>query len=96
MNQNQPSALSVTSAHNELDDIIRSKYDGDFSAQLHSRKLGSLKDKKSSIKYTSKVQRGNLGFCPLDMSLINLCGVPSLWLEPKDFVTKGSKIVTVD
>jgi hypothetical protein len=39
------------------------------------------------------VQRGNLGFCPLDMSLLNLCGVPSLWLDPKEFATGSSKIV---
>lgn len=32
-----------------------------------------------------------MGFCPLDMSLINLCGVPSLWLDPKEFATGGSK-----
>jgi hypothetical protein len=39
------------------------------------------------------VQRGNLGFCPLDMSLLNLCGVPSLWLAPQEFATGSSKIV---
>lgn len=60
--------------------------------------MSSLNEKKGSIKPVtmSKVQRGNLGFCPLDMSLINLCGVPSLWMEPKDYVIKGSKVLTMD
>ena len=40
-----------------------------------------------------KVQRGNLGFCPLDMSLLNLCGIPSLWMDPKEFSTGCNKII---
>jgi hypothetical protein len=40
--------------------------------------------------------RGNMGFCPLDMSLINLCGVPSLWMNPKEYCQEGSYIQIVD
>ena len=42
------------------------------------------------------VIRGNLGFCPIDMSLLNLCGVPSLWMEPKDYVENGSQVQTIN
>ena len=40
--------------------------------------------------------RGNMGFCPLDMSLINLGGVPSLWMNPKEYCSEGSYIQIVD
>ncbi len=33
-----------------------------------------------------------MGFCPLDMSLVNLCGVPSLWMGAKDFANGAATI----
>jgi hypothetical protein len=37
-----------------------------------------------------------MGFCPLDMSLINLAGVPSLWMNPKEYCQEGSYIQIMD
>jgi hypothetical protein len=30
------------------------------------------------------------------MSLVNLCGVPSLWMNPKEYCSEGSYIQIVD
>jgi hypothetical protein len=43
-----------------------------------------------------KVVRGNLGLCHLDMSLVNICGVPSLWMDPKSFSQSGAIISMID
>jgi len=37
-----------------------------------------------------------MGFCPLDMSLVNLCGVPSLWIGAKDYVNGAASIPSED
>lgn len=54
----------------------------------------STPHKKSNSKQQSsnKILRGNLGFCYLDMSLVNLCGIPSLWMDPRQFATAGAII----
>lgn len=44
--------------------------------------------KKNSVK--SRVPKGNVGYCMLDMSLLNLCGVPSLWLDSRIYATSGT------
>jgi hypothetical protein len=36
--------------------------------------------------------RGNMGLCPIDMSLVNNCGVPSLWINPQEYSRGGSKL----
>ena len=41
-----------------------------------------------------KIMRGNLGFCPLDMSLINLCGVPSIWMDPREYAKGSSEVIS--
>jgi len=41
------------------------------------------KKKSPAELATQKMPRGNLGLCYLDMSLVNLCGVPSLWMDPR-------------
>jgi len=55
-------------------------------------KSPSKQRKGSSEEAAAKVLRGNLGFCFLDMSLINLCGVPSLWIDPREYATSSVKI----
>jgi hypothetical protein len=30
------------------------------------------------------------------MSLMNLCGVPSLWLDPKDYADGGSQVLVTN
>lgn len=36
------------------------------------------------------ILRGNMGFCSIDMSLVNNCGVPSLWFSPSEYANGGS------
>lgn len=66
--------------------------------EMRDVKIGESKKKKKSglDDSNSKIIRGNLGFCYLDMSLINLCGIPSLWMDQRQFATAGSKIKTND
>ena len=50
--------------------------------------------KKNSVK--TRVPKGNVGYCMLDMSLLNLCGVPSLWLDSRIYATSGSPYFYMD
>ena len=63
--------------------------------EMHDYKLSQTskrRKKASKDGDNSKIIRGNLGFCYLDMSLVNLCGVPSLWMDQHEFANSGSKI----
>ena len=51
-------------------------------------------DNKSQKK--DQILRGNMGFCPIDMSLVNNCGLPSLWIPSHEYINGGSKLTYVD
>ena len=53
--------------------------------------IGTYKKAKKG-QAQSKVKRGNLGFCSLDMSLINLPGIPSLWMDSRQYCSSGSTL----
>jgi hypothetical protein len=53
-------------------------------------------DESPALLAKDKILRGNMGFCPLDMSLVNNCGIPSLWVTPRQLLVGGSKLSYTD
>jgi len=52
--------------------------------------------KNKEANQVGKIQRGNLGLCYIDMSLINLCGVPSIWMDSRQYEKAGVYVTSKD
>ena len=60
----------------------------DLSEEPESSRQG--KRKRGHVEPSSApIHRGNLGLCCIDMSLVNLCGIPSLCINSYNLATQG-------
>lgn len=62
----------------------------EFDETPENKSADKKKNKRNSNE--AQIYRGNLGFCYIDMSLVNLCGIPSLWMDPRQLIRAKVRI----